>query len=151
MMTLRPDIVVTRPDSPEVLLVVEIKAGPVDVKSVEEQLKRYMVHMSCPVGMLVTDAETRFYRNRYTDYEPDNIEMIGSCTTGELLGKMPTTSIGRESYLESPVEEWLDSLRVGNGRTWPPSVREAIESSVLPVVVGGVVRAGGPRWRRTGS
>ena len=150
-MTLRPDIVVTRPDSPEVLLVVETKAGQVDIKSVEAQLKKYMVHMSCPVGMLVTEPETRFYRNRYTDYEPENIELIGSSTTDELLGRIPTTSIGREPHLESRVEEWLESLRVGHGRTWPSSAREAIESSVLPVVVGGVVRAGGPRWRRTGS
>jgi hypothetical protein len=149
MTTLRPDIVVTRPESPDVLLVVETKAGPVDVTDAEVQLKKYMVHMSCPVGMLVTEAQTRFYRNRYTDYEPENIEMIGECATVDLLDGHRTL-IGREPYLERLAEEWLESLRVGNGRTWPSSVHEAIESSVLPVVVGGVIRAGGPRWRRTG-
>jgi hypothetical protein len=146
-----PDIVVTRPDSPEILLAVEVKAGVADVKSAETQLKAYMVHMSCPVGMLVTLEQTRFYRNRYTDYEPQTVEMIGACATSELLGPMPAKSSLSDSYLERLVEEWLESLRVDARRSWPSSVREAIESSVLPVVIGGVVRAAGPRWRRTGS
>jgi len=44
-MPLWPDIVVTRPDSPEVLLAVEAKAVVADVKSTEAQIKAYMVHM----------------------------------------------------------------------------------------------------------
>jgi hypothetical protein len=136
-MPLRPDIVVTRPDSPEILLVVEVKRNVADQKSAEAALKSYMVHMSCPVGMLVTPEQVRFYRNHYTGYEPQTIEMIGECPTGELLGKLPRGAVA-ESDLERPVEEW----------PWPVAVREAIESSVLPLVSAGIVRAGGPRWRR---
>jgi hypothetical protein len=143
------DIVVTRPDSPEVLLVVEVKGNVADQKSTEASLKSYMVHMSCPVGMLVTPEQVRFYRNRYTDYAPQTIEMIGECPTRELLGTLPRRAM-TESDLEGPVEEWLESLRLGGELSWPSAVREAIESSVLPVVSGGVVRAGGPRWRRAG-
>lgn len=150
-MPLWPDIVVTRPDSPEVLLAVETKVAAADVKSAEAQLKAYMVHMSCPVGMLVTWEQTRFYRNRYTDYEPQTVEMIGVCATSELFGPIPAKSSFADSYLERLAEEWLESLRVDSRRTWPSSVREAIEASVLPVVIGGIVRASGPRWRRTGS
>ena len=148
-MPLRLDIVVTRPDSPEVLLVVEVKGSVADQKSTEAALKSYMVHMSCPVGMLVTPEQVRFYRNRYTDYAPQTIEMIGECPTRELLGTLPRRAM-TESDLEGPVEEWLERVRLGAELSWPPSVREAIESSVLPVVSGGVVRAGGPRWRRAG-
>ena len=143
-MPLRPDIVVTRPDSPEVLLVVEVEANVADQKSADAALKSYMVHMSCPVGMLVDPEQVRFYRNRYTDYGPQSVEMIGECPTGELLGALIPAD------LERTVEEWLDSLRAGDDRSWPAAVSEAIESSVLPVVSSGVVRAGGPRWRRTG-
>ena len=150
-MPLWPDIVVTRPDSPEVLLAVEVKAVIADVKNAEAQLKAYMAHMSCPVGMLVTREQTRFYRNRFTDYEPQTVEMIGACATSELLGPLPAKSALADSYLERLVEEWLESLRLDARRTWPSSVREAIESNVLPVVMGGIVRAAGPRWRRTGS
>ena len=148
-MPLRPDIVVTRPDSPELLLVVEVKRNVADQKSTEAALKSYMVHMSCPVGMLVTPEQVRFYRNRYTDYLPQTIEMIGECPTDDLLGTLPRGAV-TESDLERPVEEWLESLRVGGDRSWPAAVREAIESSVLPLVSGGIVRAGGPRWRRAG-
>jgi len=148
-MLLRPGIVVTRPDSPEVLLVVEVKGNVADQKSTEAALKSYMVHMSCPVGMLVTREQARFYRNRYTDYAPQTIEMIGECPTSELLGTLPRGTV-TELDLERRVEEWLESLRVGGDLSWPSAVREAIESSVLPVVSGAIVRAGGPRWRRAG-
>jgi hypothetical protein len=143
--------VVTRPDSPEVLLAVEAKAVVAEGKSAEAQLKAYMVHMSCPVGMLVTWEQTRFYRNRYTDYGPQTVQMIGACATSELLGPMPAKSSRSDPNLERLVEEWLESLRVDARRAWPPPVREAIEANVLPVVIGGMVRAAGPRWRRTGS
>jgi hypothetical protein len=75
--------------------------------------------------------------------------MIGECPTGELLGALPRGAV-TESDLERPVEEWLESLRLGGDLSWPSAVREAIESSVLPVVTSGIVRAGGPRWRRAG-
>jgi hypothetical protein len=148
-MPLQPDIVVTSPDSPKVLLVVQVRDHVADEKSTEAALKSYMVHMSCPAGMLVTREQVSFYRNRYTGYTPQTIETIGECPTGELLGTLPRGAAA-EWDLERPVEEWLESLRAGGGRPWPSAVREAIESSVLPAVSGGMVRAGGPRWRRAG-
>ena len=99
--------------------------------------------------MLVTPELVSFYRNRYTDYAPQTVETIGECPTRELLGPLPQRAV-TESDLERPVEEWLESLQVGGGPSWPSSVREAIESSVLPAVSAGMVRAGGPSWRRAG-
>ena len=148
-MPLRPDIVVTRPDSPEILLVVEVRRNTAEQKSSEAALKTYMVRMSCSVGMLVTSEQVRFYRNGYTDYAPQTIEIIGECPTWELLGTTPQET-WTESDLEREVEEWLESLRTGGEGRWPSAVREAVESSVLPAVSGGTVRAGGPRWRRAG-
>jgi len=129
--------------------VVEVKSTASDARTSEGALKSYMVHMSCPVGMLVTPEQVRFYRNRYTGYAPQAIEMIGECPTGDLLRVFPKDSL-RESELERSVEEWLEGLRVGSDRSWPSAVREAVESSVLPIVSDGIVRAGGPRWRRAG-
>jgi hypothetical protein len=143
MVPLQPDILVTRAGSPEILLVVQVTGS--DGSSGESALRSYMVEMNCPVGMMVTPSHIRFYRNRYIDYLPHNVEMIGECPTGELLGELV-----RESELERSVEEWLERLQVGTDRMWPPSVREAIESSVVPVVSDGIIRAGGPRWRRAG-
>lgn len=75
--------------------------------------------------------------------------MTGECPTGELPGT-PLRGAGAGSDLERPVEECIESLRAGGDRWWPSAVRGAIESSVLPAVSGGMVRAGGPRWRRAG-
>jgi len=145
------DIVVTKPDSPEVLLVAEIKIGRTEIHRVENQIKTYMTSLSCPVGLLVTPEETRFYRNPFTAYDAETVELIGTCVTSELLGALPPAQLLTESHLEQLVERWLEGLRTTTPTTWPAAVQQAIESSVLPVVLEGVVRAAGPRWRRTGS
>lgn len=142
-----PDIVVTRPDSSEILLAVGIASVPV----AEAALKTYMVRQSCSAGMLVTPQETLFFRNRFTGYEPETIQKIGECQTSELLDIAPQEALSAGPHLERLVEQWLESMQVGSRRSWPPSAAEAIESSVLPAVIGGVIGATGPRWRRTGS
>jgi hypothetical protein len=145
------DIVVTKPDSPEILLAVEVKAGADGAQDAEAQIKDYMVHRSCPGGMLVTSEDTLFFRNLYVGYEPDTIQRIGQCRTNELLGAMPDAALVTESYLVQRVEQWLEDLPGISRRSWPPSALEAIESYVLPLVRSGNIRAAGPRWRRTGS
>jgi hypothetical protein len=55
-----PDIVITKPDSPDVLLAIEVKAEVAGARGGEAQIKDYMVHQSCPVGMLVTHEDTFF-------------------------------------------------------------------------------------------
>ena len=151
-MPLRPDIVVTKPDSPDVLLVVELKTGGGPPEDLEEQLKGYMAHSGCPAGMLVTLDVTRFFRNRYTGYGTESVEIVGECPTSDLFGDFPERVPQRGSFLEERVERWLENLQQGTTQSWPSAVREAVESGVLPAVLGGVIRAGGPRWlRRTGS
>jgi hypothetical protein len=106
-----------------------------------------MARMNCPVGMLVTPEQARIYINRFTDYTPQSVELIGEYPTIDLLGAPEKVA---EPYLEWFVQEWLEDLSSGARRSWPSTVREAIEFSVLPMVTGSHVRAGGPRWRRTG-
>jgi hypothetical protein len=146
-----PDIVVMKSDSPEVLLAVEVKAGAIRSRDAEEELKAYMVRQSCPIGMLVTPEGTSFFRNRYTSYDPEAVQKIAECQTAELLDGIPDKASVTEEYLESRLERWLEDLREGGSRSSPPGVEEAIESLVLPALLSGVVRATGPRWRRTGS
>ena len=151
LMAAWPDIVITRADSPEVLLAVEVKAAGTDAETAEPQIKDYMVHQSCPLGMIVTPRETIFFRNRYTGYGPEAIQRIGECRTSELIEGMPEKPGLSEPDLIRRVDQWLESLQSGNRRSWPGSVQDAMESYVLPAVVSGVARATGPRWRRTGT
>lgn len=145
-MPLQPSIVVTGQDSPEVLLVASVQGSAADVASEETELKTYMARKSCQAGMLVTPERARFYRNNFTDYTPQTVELIGECPTIDLL-EAPEKVV--EPYLEYFVQEWLEGLSRGERQSWPSPVREAIEFSVIPMVIGCRVRAGGPRWRRT--
>ncbi len=59
-MAVWPHVVVTKSDSPEILLAVEVKAGVGAARDAEAQIRAYLVHQSCPVGMLVTPEDTVF-------------------------------------------------------------------------------------------
>ena len=122
-MPVRADIVITKPDSPEVLLVAEVKTGDPEPLSSEEQLKAYMARISCPVGLLVTSEEMRFFRNLYTEYGPDSIHLIGKCPTRDLLGSVVGNAKLTESDLEPLVERWLESLRMTPRKPWPAGAR----------------------------
>jgi hypothetical protein len=61
-MAFRPDIVVTGPDG--VMLVVEVKTSLPNLQHSEEQLKRYMIGMQCPTGVLVTPERMWVYRRQ---------------------------------------------------------------------------------------
>ncbi len=141
-----PDIIVAKPDSPEPLLAIEVKLGAASTDAAEAQLKEYMIRQSCPSGMVVTPDSALFFRNWYTSYEPDTIQLIGHCRTAELLGETPLKSVS-ESTLVLLVEQWLESLGTNGYHSWPPAAREAIESCVLPAVFEGTVRATGSRSR----
>jgi hypothetical protein len=80
-----PDIVVTNPDSDEVFLAVQVKAGGAGAHLAEWQIKDYMVHQSCPIGMLVTPEDSLFFSESLHGYEPETIQNIGECRTSDLL------------------------------------------------------------------
>lgn len=68
---------VTEPDSLRILLVVETKIRPGDMSQMESQMKRYMVQMSCPLGLLVTPYEIALYKDRYIGRTEDSVQEIG--------------------------------------------------------------------------
>jgi hypothetical protein len=143
----RPDIVVAKRESYEVLLAVEVKG--IAAQDSAEGLKEYMVRQNCPAGILVNPETVLFLTNRYTDFKPSSIEQTGACTTPELLGQ----TAGRRQTEADMVERvllWLDTLAAAPRMSWPPCARESIETLVLPAVLNGVVRSTGKRLRRAG-
>jgi hypothetical protein len=103
----RPDIVVGKPESSEILLVVECKTRGTQASA--DALKEYLVRQNCPAGILITPETTVFLTNRYTGFQPSSIEQ-----TGTVL--------------------WLDTLAVAPWGSWPTSARESSETLVLPAV-----------------
>lgn len=145
-MSFAPDILVTGRDHPDLALVVEVQSHLRDPAAIEEQLKRYMFGMQCPVGMIVTPEPLSLYRNTYIDYAPSSIERIGTFSMVGLLDVDHRTLAGSEARLAAAVQDWLERVASGADLTdLSPDLREAVDEHVLPALAQGEVRTAGPR------
>lgn len=77
-MSFAPDIVVTAADSPRMLLIVETKLASRDRAQEESQLKSYMLHMRCPIGLFITPDEIVLYRDTYTTHSEQSVKRVGA-------------------------------------------------------------------------
>jgi hypothetical protein len=153
-MHFEPDILVSPPDTHDIALVVEVKLHENRLDQAEQQLKRYMFGMRCPLGMLVTPESLRLFRDTYTSYGEESIERIGEYSTrglfDDMLARYPRDDNAaiRGFLLEDAVQAWLERLAAGADLTdLPPDLKNAIEDHVLPALAYGDVRAAGPRVR----
>jgi hypothetical protein len=153
-----PDILVTAPDAPRTLLVVEAKFSTEDLAGLEPALKRYMVKMGVPVGLLVTPKVIGIYRDRYTGTSEKSVERIKLVEVPDswltlsnfshALSEHP--SGGKTSRLalafEENVQSWLERLRrPGMLEALPNEAREAFLDHVIPALNEGIIRAAHPR------
>lgn len=153
-----PDIVVTAPDTPRTLLVVEAKFSPQDLDSLEPALKRYMVKMGVPVGLLVTPKIIGIYRDRYTGRSEKSVERIKLVEVPDAWLPLSNFSYalsehpagGKTSRMarafEENVQSWLERLRTPNMlEALSNEDREAFLDHVIPALNEGIVRAAHPR------
>jgi hypothetical protein len=143
-MPFRPDIVVKELDSPQILLIVETKLKE-DIKSSESQLKRYMWEMSCPLGLLVSPRELFLYKNRFTGYSEDSIQLVGSFSSPRSWASFEKdeTSVGA---FERTVQGWLEGIRSTSSYTEVPlETKRALADYIAPTLLRGEIRAAGPR------
>jgi hypothetical protein len=162
-----PDILVTELDSPRILLVVEAKfaVNELDVKEldhVEQALKRYMVYMGAPIGLLITPKIIGIYRNQYTAKSESSVKpmklfdvsKIGPglsrflCDLPEDIGgpKISNTAL----IFEENVQSWLEDLRVsGVPEGTSPELQDAFSDYILPALNTGIIRAAHPREAST--
>jgi len=140
-MAFQADIVVSGPDG--VMLVVEVKASQPNLQHSEEQLKRYMIGMQCPIGLLVTPEHMWVYRDFYTARSPDSIQRIGEFDTKDLWRQPPPAE---PALFEAFVQQWLERLSQQPTQDLPRNVRETLWEYVLPAVTNGDVRAAHPRY-----
>lgn len=153
-MSFEPDILVSSPDAHDIALVVEVKLREDALEQAEQQLKRYMFGMRCPLGMLVTPVALRLFRDTYTSYGEESIERIGEYSTrglfdDALAGYPRDDDAAIHAFrLEDAVQAWLERLAAGADLAeLPPDLRNAVEDHVLPALANGDVRSAGPRVR----
>lgn len=159
-MSFEPDIIVTDEDSPRWRMVVEAKACLGDRKHAESTLKRYMLAMGAPLGLIVSPSHLAIYRDSFRDFSDDSIELVGDFDIP--ADSFPST-IGRESRgeyvkraeagfaFEHDVQAWLEEIASSHEiHGFVPEARSALAEHVLPALSGGVIRAAGPRELRAG-
>jgi hypothetical protein len=146
-----PDILVTSPDSPQILMAVEARLDRKALEAAIKQLRHYMAKMSCPVGLLVLPDELFIYRNRYTGIEENAIEQIGHYQMGDAFQRFARVSAqhgvkAKGLLFESYVQQWLQYLPQSDDiQRLTPELKDALEVHVLPALESGIVRAAGPR------
>ena len=140
-MGFQPDIIISGPDG--VMLVVEAKTRLPNLEQSEEQLKRYMIGMQCPTGVLITPDRMWVYRDFYTARTPESIQRIGEFDVKALWRQPPPTD---PTAFEIFVQQWLERLAQEPTQNLPRDVRETFRDYVIPAVMQGDVRAAHPRY-----
>ena len=140
-MAFQPDILITTPEG--IALVVETKVTLTDLERTEQDLKEYMVRMSCPIGLLITPDRMWLYRDFYTTRSPESVQRIGEYNA-KLLWKHTLPQAGTE--FELFVQQWLEDLAKQPTTELPKELREALREYILPAVTSGDVRSAHPRY-----
>jgi hypothetical protein len=148
-MPAQADIIVTSPDSTEVNLVVEAKLRFTDFTEAERQLKRYMLQIRCPLGILISPERLWIYRDRFTSNSEESIERLGEFATVGLVPFLPVPAMAdpqaAAAAFEDAVQDWLESLPSSKTRGLEPTLRSAIDHYIVPAIENGIVGAAGPR------
>lgn len=156
-MSFEPDIIVTEPDSARISMVVETKLRESLLRARESQLRRYMVEMRAPVGLIISRDKMAIYRHSYRSDSEDAVHLVGTFNlpeawlgmNGDQLGSGTTAAV--EFQFERAVQRWLEQLASYPTLTgFSPEAAEALSENVLPALATGVVRAAGPRTLKVG-
>jgi hypothetical protein len=142
-MAFEPDIIVSGPDGLEIALVVEVKMSVRDLEVSEQQLKRFMAGMGCPVGLLVTPEQVLLYRDEYLSSSEDSITKVGEFDAKHILN-FPRAE--NALAFEGSVQSWLESMSTESGlRQLSPELRTAAQRYIVPAISQGTIRAAHPR------
>jgi hypothetical protein len=146
-MAFQPDIIVTGADSSEIALVAEARTKLRDVESSKLQLKKFMVGISCPVGLLVTPERLWLFRDQYLASSEDSVTQVAEFDVKSVLNfAQSRTARDDEPAFEQLVQSWLEGLATESGlQALPTELRSAAQLYIVPAVSQGTIRAGHPR------
>jgi hypothetical protein len=139
-MAFEPDIIISTPDGR--LMVIEAKVAMNDLPHTEEALKRYMVAMQYPFGLLITPEKGWVYRDSYSSLSPASIKKV------EEFDSIP---IGRQDPPREPLEfeafvqRWIEDLPDFPTQSLPPQLKDIVQGYVLPAIAVGEAKAAHPR------
>jgi hypothetical protein len=139
-MLFEPDIIIGTPDGR--LMVIEAKVAMNDLRGTEDELKRYMVAMQYPFGMLITPEKGWVYRDSYSGFSPASIQRVEEFDSFPIWRESPPRD---PLKFEAFVQRWLEDLADFPQPSLPPGLKGIFRDYVLPAIAGGEVRAAHPR------
>lgn len=146
-MAFEPDIIVTGTESSELTLVAEARISLRDIERSKLQLKKFMVAMRCPVGLLVTPERLWLFRDRYLSSSEDSITQVAEFDVKSVLNFEPVRAGHTEALaFEQRVQSWLEGLATETGlRELPSELKRDAQLYIVPAISQGTIRAGHPR------
>jgi len=139
-MAFEPDIIISTPDGR--LMVIEAKVAMNDLPRTEEALKRYMVAMQYPFGLLITPEKGWVYRDSYSSISPASIQQVEEFDTVPIWRQSPP----REPLeFEAFVQRWIEDLADFPTQLLPPRFKDIVQGYVIPAIAAGEVKAAHPR------
>jgi hypothetical protein len=139
-MAFQPDILITTPDGR--IMVIEAKMSMNDLPRTEEALKRYMVAMQYPFGLLITPEKGWVYRDLYSGPSPESVKQVGEFDSSRIWRQKPPLQ-GLE--FEAFVQQWIEDLADFPAESLPPQLKDIVQDYLLPAIAGGEVKAAHPR------
>ena len=139
-MAFEPDILVNSPGGR--VMVIEAKVAMNDLPRTEEALKRYMIDMQYPFGLLVTPEKVRVYRDFYSSLLSTSVRKVEEFEGAQIWPENPPL---QAPAFEAFVQQWIESLVDYPADSLPPQFKDIVQVYVLPAIAGGEVRAAHPR------
>jgi hypothetical protein len=140
-MAFQPDILITTPAGR--IMVIEAKVTINDLPGTEEALKRYMVGMQYPFGLLITPEKGWVYRDVYSGLSPESVKQVGEFDSTRIWRRNPPRQ-GLE--FEAFVQQWIEDLIDFPTESLPIQLKDIVQNYVLPAIAGGEVKAAHPRF-----
>ena len=139
-MAFQPDILITTPDGR--VMVIEAKVNINDLRRTEEALKRYMVAMQYPFGLLITPERGWVYRDSFSSVSPASVKRVEEFDSTRIWRQNPPRD-GQQ--FEAFVKQWIEDLADFPPASLPPQLKDIVQDYVLRAIAGGEVRAAHPR------
>jgi len=139
-MAFQPDILINTPDGR--VMVIEAKVAVNDLPRTEEALKRYMVAMQYPFGLLITPERGWVYRDSYSGPSPASVKQVEEFDSTRIWRQNPPH---QALEFEAFVQQWSENLADFPAQSFPPQLQDIVRVYVLPAIAAGEVRAAHPR------
>ena len=139
-MAFQPDILITTPDGR--VMVIEAQVNINDLRRTEEALKRYMVAMQYPFGLLITPEKGWVYRDLYSSLSSEPVMQVEEFDSTRIWRRNPPRH-GQE--FEAFVQQWIEDLAEFPTESLPPQLKDIVRHYVLPAIAKGEVKAAHPR------